>query len=84
MATAIVRARWQVTIPPSVRDVWVEPGSVLEWEKEGDRLVVEPYSKKTVDWEKIWEGIRRCRSFKPRKKQEMSGSEFVALDRYNH
>lgn len=86
MATAIVRDRWQVTIPSQVRDVWVEPGSVLLWEKEDDRLVVEPYSKakKTVNWEKLWEGLRRCRSYKPKNKKEMSASEFVAMDRYNH
>jgi bifunctional DNA-binding transcriptional regulator/antitoxin component of YhaV-PrlF toxin-antitoxin module len=85
MATAIVRDRWQVTIPPQVRDVWVEPGSVLVWEAEEEKLVVTPYTKKRKpNWDKILEGIKRCRSYKPKKNQEMSGSEFVAMDRYNH
>lgn len=84
MATAIVRDRWQVTIPPQVRDVWVEPGSVLVWEAEDERLVVTPYTKKKKpDWNKIWAGIKRCRSYKSTSKQ-MSMSEFVISDREKH
>lgn len=41
-----------------------------------------PYTKKKIpDWEKLWEGLRRCRSFKSKNKQEMSASEFIIKDR---
>ena len=84
MATAIVRDRWQVTIPPQVRDVWVEPGSVLMWEAEEDKLVVTPYSeKKKPDWNKIWAGIRQCRSFKSKGK-DIPASQFIIEDRNRH
>jgi len=84
MATAIVRDRWQVTIPPQVRDVWVQPGSALEWEAEEDKLVVTPYAeKKKPDWNKIWAGVKKCRSYKSTAKQ-MPLSEFVIKDREKH
>jgi len=84
MAIAVVRDRWQVTIPPQVRGACMEPGSALVWEAEEDRLVVTPYTgKKKPDWNKIWAGIKKCRSYKSTAKQ-MPLSEFIIQDREKH
>ena len=84
MAIAVVRDRWQVTIPPQVRGAWMEPGSALVWEAEEDRLVVTPYTKKKKpDWNKIWAGIKKCRSYKSTAEQ-MPLSEFIMKDREKH
>jgi len=54
------------------------------WEAEEDKLVVTPYSeKKKPDWNKIWAGIRQCRSFKSKGK-DIPASQFIIEDRNRH
>lgn len=88
--TAVIRQRGQLTIPDKVRDMlaWLNEGEAVGLEiREGEMgILIRPKAeiKKEYDWDRIWAGIKRCRSYKPKKKQELSASEFVAMDRYNH
>ena len=86
MAHAVIRDRWQMTLPDEVRVFeWLRMGAVVEFEPEEEKLVMRPYrSKSAVDWKEIWRGIKLCRSFKPKKRSEKSASEFILEDRYRH
>lgn len=86
--TATIRQRGQLTIPDKVREVlsWLQTGEVVGIDIDDDEVRIRPQAgvKKRVDWDKLWRGLERCRTYKSKKKGEMSGSEFIAMDRYNH
>lgn len=85
-ATAIVRDRFQLTIPGLVRGGadWVSPGSVVTivQQKPGE-IVIRPHvANKKTNWERLWRSIDLARSHKGRYKGSLS--EFVAKDRESH
>ena len=85
-ATAIVRDRFQLTIPDLVRTGadWVTPGSVVTVvQQKPDEIVIKPYvvGKKT-NWDKLRRNIKLARS--RRGVYEGSLSEFIAKDRESH
>ena len=85
--TAIVRDRFQLTIPDLVRGGvdWVSPGSVVTVVQiKPDEIVIRPHStqKKTATSD-LWRRIRLVRSFKGKGKP-VSLSEFIAKDRATH
>lgn len=73
-------------MPDSIRErhQWVKPGSVVSIKSAQNQIVLEPYSpeKKEVDWDKIWEGIKRARAIKGKNKGSLSG--FIVKDRETH
>ncbi len=79
--TRIIRTRGQVTIPRRIRQLasWVSPLSavaiILERPEE---IRIEPARRGEVDWEALWEKIRRVRSLRGRRGQL---SAFIATDR---
>ncbi len=80
---SIIRERGQLTIPDSIRKKvnWVRSQSpVAITVAKSDEIVIKPYQKQ-VNWEKIWEGIRRARAIKGRRGNL---SKFIAEDRYGH
>lgn len=81
--TAVVRDRYQITIPDKVRTLaeWAQPSSVVTISSTGDEIIIRPYDKKKVDWDKIVKAIRKLRSYRD---IQGSMSEFIAEDRYRH
>ncbi|MBI2641665.1 hypothetical protein HYW87_03670 [Candidatus Roizmanbacteria bacterium] len=83
--TAIIRDRGQLTIPEKIRGVlkWSSPNSVVSLATvSGNELIIRPYERqKVTDWMKIWENIRKSRSYKG-KRGNLSG--FIVLDRESH
>lgn len=80
----IVRGRGQLTIPDSIRKVvnWVTPMSaVMISVVKPDEIVIRPHQPQ-IDWDKVWDGIRRARAIKS--KGGGSLSQFIAKDRYRH
>jgi len=85
--TAIVRNRFQLTIPDLVRVGvdWVTPGSVVTVAQvKPDEIVIRPHliQKKTTVSD-LWRRIRLVRSFKGKGKP-ISLSEFIVKDRETH
>ena len=81
---SIVRDRGQLTIPDSIRKVvsWITPMSAVTISvTKSNEIVITPHQKK-VDWDKIWEGIRKSRSFKG--KNAVSAVEVLQRDRRSH
>lgn len=82
----IVRQRGQLTIPDKIRETfrWLTPSSTVTiTSQEPDAIVIRPASasKKTVDWDKLWNNIELSRSFKGK---GGNLSEFIAKDREQH
>lgn len=80
---SIVRERGQLTIPDSIRKIvtWIQPLSAVSISVEKpDEIVIKPHQK-VVDWDKIWEGIRKSRALKG---QGGNLSSFISEDRYSH
>lgn len=84
-AIAIIRARGQLTIPDSIREVltWATPASVVTITAEKpDEIVIQPHgTKQQIEWDELWNMIKLCRSFK-RGKGNLS--EFISRDRRRH
>ena len=83
-AVSIVRARGQLTIPDSIRQLvsWVVPLSAVTISvRKADEIVITPHQN-YVDWEKIWEGIKKSRAIKG--KGNTSAAKFLELDRNSH
>ncbi len=81
---SIVRDRGQLTIPDSVRKVvsWITPMSAVSISVvKPDEIVIRPHQKH-IDWDKIWDGIRKARSIHG--KGKMSTLEFIQKDRLSH
>ena len=84
--TAIIRERGQLTIPDSIRKVvnWATPLSAVDISvTASDEILIKPHkSQKEVDWDKLWERIKRVRAFKGKGGGNLS--KFIAEDRYRH
>ncbi len=81
---SIIRERGQLTIPDSVRKLidWVSPMSAVTISVvKPDEIVITPHQKH-IDWDKIWEGIRKSRAIKG--KGTISAMEILRKDRQNH
>lgn len=82
--TSIIRNRGQLTIPETIRRAidWANPLSPVSISiVHPDEIVIRP--KKEVDWDRIWEGIKKSRALKG-KGESGSLSKFIAEDRYLH
>lgn len=83
-AVSIIRDRGQLTIPDSIRKVinWASPMSAVTISViKPNEIVIRPHQVQ-VDWDKIWESIRKARSIKGKGKGSLS--RFIAEDRYHH
>ncbi len=81
---SIIRQRGQLTIPDSIRKLidWVSPMSAVTISViQPDEIVITPHQK-YLDWDKIWENIRKSRSTKS--KATISSMEILQKDRQNH
>ncbi|OGE31793.1 hypothetical protein A2631_01510 [Candidatus Daviesbacteria bacterium RIFCSPHIGHO2_01_FULL_44_29] len=81
---SIIRDRGQLTIPDSVRKLvsWITPQSVVTISVvKSDQILITPHQKQ-IDWDKIWEGIRRSRAVKG--KNAISAIEILQKDRQSH
>ncbi len=79
----VIRDRGQLTIPDAIRKAvhWVTPLSAVSISVvTPDEIVIKPHQSH-VDWDKIWEGIRKSRAIKGK---AGNLSKFIAEDRYNH
>ena len=82
-SVSIVRDRGQLTIPDSIRKLvtWVTPMSVVSISVvKPDEIVIKPHQQ-NIDWDKIWEGIKKARAIKGKRGNL---SKFIAQDRYRH
>ena len=82
--TVVVRDRGQLTIPDKIRKSvnWINPSSVVTVTTDKpDEIIIQPYSPKKVDWDKLWKMIKKSRSIKGKRGNL---SEFIAQDRYRH
>lgn len=84
--TAIVRDRFQLTIPDQIRlrMRWLAPGSVVTISQvKADEIVIKPHvSAGNADWNRIWRNIKLARSHIGTYKGSLS--EYIASDRENH
>ena len=81
---SIIRERGQLTIPDSIRQLisWVSPMSAVSITViKPDEIVIRPHQAQ-VNWDKIWEGIKKARSIHG--KGKMSALEFIQRDRLSH
>lgn len=81
---SIVRNRGQLTIPDSIRKFvpWVNPMSAVTISViKSDEIVIRPHQKQ-INWDKIWEGIRKSRANKG--KYAISALEVLQKDRDMH
>ncbi len=81
---SIIPDRGQLTIPDSVRRLvsWVTPQSVVTISViKSDQILITPHQRQ-VDWDKIWESIRKSRAIKG--KNAISAVEVLQRDRQNH
>ena len=79
---SIIRDRGQLTIPDSIRSVatWATASSVVSISIERpDEIVIRPHQPQRIDWNKLWEQIRKVRTFKG--KGEGNLSTFIVKDR---
>ncbi len=82
--TSIIRDRGQLTIPDKIREShpWASPSSVVTIiSDKSDEIVIKPHQRK-IDWDKIWEGIRKSRAIKG--KNAISAVEILEKDRQSH
>ena len=81
---SIIRERGQLTIPDSIRQLisWVSPMSAVSITIiKPDEIVIRPHQAQ-VDWDKIWENIRKSRAIPG--KGNLSASKFLQQDRNSH
>lgn len=81
---SIIRNRGQLTIPDAIRQVvnWVTPSSAVTISvRKANEIVITPHQQ-YVNWEKVWDGIKKSRSIKG--SGGVSGAEFLELDRNSH
>ena len=84
-SVVVIRDRGQLTIPDSIRKMvnWVTPMSAVSISVvKPDEIVIKPHQTK-VDWDNIWEGIKRSRAIKGKGKTS-SALEFIQQDRQSH
>lgn len=78
---SIIRERGQLTIPDSIRQMvnWITPSSAVTISViKPDEIVIKPHVQE-VNWDQIWENIRKSRANSG--KGKMSASEFLQVDR---
>lgn len=81
---SIIRNRGQLTIPDSIRALrqWASPNSAVTiTSDQPDEIVIRPH-KKQVDWDKLWDLIRRSRAIKGKGKG--AAAQFLEQDRLSH
>lgn len=81
---SIIRDRGQLTIPDSIRKMlkWLNPMSAVTISViKPDEIVIKPHQQ-YVDWNKIWNNIKKARAIKGRGNQ--SAAEFLEKDRRSH
>lgn len=81
---SIIRQRGQLTIPESIRKTvgWATPMSAVSISVvEPNEIVIKPHMQ-TVDWNIIWENIRKSRAISG--KGKISASESLRIDRSSH
>ena len=81
---SIIRNRGQLTIPDSIRKSlnWISPQSAVSISVvKSDEIVIRPHQKQ-VDWDKIWDLIRKSRAIKS--KNALSAIEILQKDRQSH
>ncbi len=81
---SIVRDRGQLTIPDSIRRMvsWITPMSAVTISVvKPDEIIIKPHQKQ-VDWDQVWENIRRSRAILD--KGKISAAEFLEQDRRSH
>lgn len=80
---AIVRQRYQLTIPASLRKLldWLEPQQVVKISAvDKEKVLVEPYRRKTTNWKNIYKNLDQIKEWAGK----TSLSEFVIKDRGTH
>lgn len=79
----IIRNRGQLTIPDSIRKMvnWVTPLSAVSISAvRPDEIVIRPHqTQRKVDWDMLWQKIKRVRSFKGKGQGNLSA--FIVKDR---
>ena len=80
---AIIRKRYQLTIPYSLRKFldWITPQKAIKISIiSKEKILIEPYKEKVINWDKIWH------TFEQVKKSGKKGSltEFLVRDRESH
>ena len=81
---SIIRDRGQLTIPDSIRKLvgWASPMSAVTISVlKPDEIVIKPHQKQ-VNWDTIWENIRKARAIKG--KGNISAAQFLEQDRNLH
>lgn len=81
---SIIRERGQLTIPDSIRKIvgWATPMSAVTISvMKPDEIVITPHQKQ-VNWNQIWENIRKSRAIKG--KGNISAAQFLEQDRNSH
>jgi bifunctional DNA-binding transcriptional regulator/antitoxin component of YhaV-PrlF toxin-antitoxin module len=81
---SIVRNRGQLTIPEPIRRSisWIAPLSAVSITVvRPDEIVIKPH-KSEVEWDKIWENIKKSRANSG--KGKLSGAQFLQQDRQSH
>ena len=77
---AIIRERGQLTIPDSIRKQirWITTSSVVSISMEKpDELIIMPHKMiNEIEWERLFEIIKKSREFKGR--GNVSASDFIA------
>jgi len=77
---AVIRDRYQLTIPEEIRRalVWLDSQKVVRLVLvDKDKFLVEPYKGKAVDWRKIWRSLEKIK----KQGKKISLAEFVVSDR---
>ena len=70
IAQSKITAQGQISVPAAVRRrLGIGPGSVLEWEEEGDKIVVRPAGRYTS--QDVHGALFPKRAPKPRKLEEL-------------
>ena len=83
-AVSIIRDRGQLTIPGSIRRTvsWATPMSAVSISViKPNEIVIKPHARQ-VDWDQIWENIRKARAIPG--KGKINTADFLAADRRSH
>lgn len=81
---SIIRDRGQLTIPDEIRKMvtWVTPQSAVSISVvKSDEIIIRPHQKQ-IDWDEIWENIRKSRALKG--KRAISALGVLEKDRHSH
>lgn len=85
ITVSIIRDRGQLTIPDAIRKFvpWMNPMSAVTISvMRPDEVVIKPHQTH-IDWEKIWNGIKKSRALKGNGKT-IPAVTFLKHDRTSH